>query len=161
MRSKFEYEVIGYIHTPFETNEGIPIQSCYSDMEGWIELFQEYSGGLKDLDGFSHIMLFYHFHKAGKAKLLVFPYLDKKPHGIFATRAPIRPNPIGISIVEVIGVEHSKSIVRIKGVDMLNSTPLLDIKPYVPHFDHRDASDGWFSQSKFNIQDSHIADNRF
>ncbi len=161
MKLRLEFEIIGLIYTPFETKEGMPIQSCYSNEKGRIGIFPEYSAGLKDLDNFSHVYLIYFFHKAQEKKLTVHPYLDSNPRGIFSTRAPIRPNPIGISIVKLENIDHSKAKLWVEGVDMLNKTPLLDIKPYVPHFDHRDATTGWISKSNYKITDSHISDDRF
>jgi tRNA-Thr(GGU) m(6)t(6)A37 methyltransferase TsaA len=140
-----EFKIIGYIRTPYSEKKGIPIQSTYSRTEGHIEIFSEYVKGLEDLEEFSHLYLIYHLHKSEGVKLKVVPFLDEKSRGVFSTRAPLRPNPIGISIVELISINHSKNIIKIRGVDMLDSTPLLDIKPYVPLFDQRDAKTGWIS----------------
>jgi tRNA-Thr(GGU) m(6)t(6)A37 methyltransferase TsaA len=137
----------------------MPIQACYSEIEGWIELHPKYMEGLKDLEGFSHIILLYHFHQIEKMQLLVHPYLDEDIHGIFATRAPVRPNPIGISIVELI--EIKKTVLKIKGVDILNQTPLLDIKPFVPLFDHRKAQTGWLSKTGHQEKEIIYSDDRF
>ena len=115
--------------------------------------------GLKDLDDFSHIILLYHFHQAEDMQLLVSPFLDTELHGIFATRAPVRPNPIGISIVEL--NEIDENILKIKGVDMLDTTPLLDIKPFVPHFDHRKAHAGWLAKTSHEKVETFYSDSRF
>jgi len=107
-----------------------------------VELFAAFEEGLRDVDGYSHLYLLYHLHKAPPARLLARPYLQEKEHGIFATRAPCRPNPIGLSIVKVLGRE--KNILLIEGADMLDGTPLLDIKPYSKRFDRIDTErDGW------------------
>jgi len=128
------YQPIGLVHSPFKKPEGTPIQSSASkDSLGTIEIFPEYVEGLKDLNGFSHIILIYHFHLVGKPSLLVKPFLDEKLHGVFATRAPGRPNPLGISIVRLIHIENN--IIHIQELDILDGTPVLDIKPYVPEFD--------------------------
>lgn len=130
-----EYRPVGIIHTPFEELENMPIQpSGAASVRGTVEVFPEYEEGLKDLDGFSHIILLYHFHRAGSSKLLVTPFLDTKPRGVFATRAPARPNPIGISVVRLMRIEGTT--LHIENVDIMDGTPLLDIKPYVPDFDH-------------------------
>ena len=129
-----KYKVIGIIHTPFKTPKGTPIQPKGAQgAEGIVEVFPEYTQGLKDLEGFSHIILIYHFHLVRQTKLLVKPYMDNCEHGIFATRAPPRPNPIGLSVVRLIKVEGNK--LYVKNIDVVDGTPLLDIKPYVPEFD--------------------------
>jgi tRNA (adenine37-N6)-methyltransferase len=137
------YKAIGRILSPFKKAEGTPIQgSAALDIEGKIEVFPEYQEGLVDIEGFSHLILLYHFHKAKKVTLKGSPYMDKNEHGVFAFRGPSRPNPIGISIVRLLKAEGN--ILYIKGVDILNNTPLLDIKPYIPEFDEREVSSiGW------------------
>jgi len=139
------YTPIGFIRTPFEQPKGMPIQAAYApDAEGIIELEPAYAAGLKDLDGFSHITLLYHFHRSPGHALQVKPFLDSEERGIFAVRAPRRPNPIGLSVVRLERIEGSRLFVR--GVDMLNGTPLLDIKPFVPAFDTRDVERvGWLT----------------
>ena len=161
MNNKVILDYIGFIHTPFTKKSGIPIQSCYSEAEGWIELFPEFTDGLKDLSGFSHIILLYHFHLVEEYKLTVKPYLEEKSHGVFATRAPTRPNPIGFSTVELMEINGEKSILKIRGVDMVDETPLIDIKPYVPHFDNRIAKVGWLSKTSHTINKKKISDTRF
>ena len=122
-------------------------------MEGKIEIFPEYEAGLKDLEGFSHIILLYHFHLVREPRLLVKPYMDDETHGIFATRAPARPNPLGISVVRLIKIE--KNILYIKDVDIVDGTPLLDIKPYVGEFDIREIERfGWLEKHVHKLESS-------
>ena len=145
--TKINYKAIGVIHTPFQKPKGTPIQPTASvDVEGTVELFPEYAEGLADLEHFSHIYLIYHFHLSKKASLKVKPFMDDNEHGVFAMRAPSRPNPIGISIVRLSKIE--KNILYIKDVDIIDGTPLLDIKPYVPEFDYRKVDKtGWLEQN--------------
>jgi tRNA-Thr(GGU) m(6)t(6)A37 methyltransferase TsaA len=134
-----EFKPIGIINSPFKEPKGTPIQPKVGDeAEGTIEVFSEFTEGLKDLDGFSYIVLIYHFHRSSKEKasLLVIPFMDDQYHGVFSTRAPKRPNSIGLSIVRLTKVEGS--ILHIKELDMLDQTPLLDIKPYTEAFDKRE-----------------------
>jgi tRNA (adenine37-N6)-methyltransferase len=142
---KFTFQAIGLIHTPFLELEGTPIQSARSEASGIVEVFPEYLDGLEGLEEFSHLILVYVFHRAPEeANLKVIPFLDNRMHGIFATRYPIRPNPIGISIVRMVGCTDNG--LEIQGADMLDGTPLLDIKPYVPDFDIHTASKiGWYA----------------
>lgn len=133
---EIKYKPIGIIHSPFKDPKGVPIQPTAAiGIEGTIEVFPEYVDGLGDLEGFSHIILIYHFHLAKKASLKVKPYMDDRVHGVFATRSPSRPNPIGISVVSLVKIVGNT--LYIKDVDILDGTPLLDIKPYVPEFDIR------------------------
>ena len=138
----------------------MPIQpSGAHGIEGLVEILPPYIDGLQDLVGFSHIILLYHFHKTDRVDLVVTPFLDSKPRGVFATRAPTRPNPIGLSIVELNGIEHNK--LHISNVDILDGTPLLDIKPYIPEFDHYpDVEVGWLSFSEEESQPK-VSDDRF
>lgn len=152
---------IGLIRTPFTTLEGMPIQaSAALGVKGAIELEPALEAGLADIDGFSHLNLLYHLHLAAPAaRLTVTPFLDDRVHGIFATRSPARPNPIGLSTVRLVGVDGS--VVSIEDVDMLDGTPLLDIKPYVPVFDDRaDAVVGWFRDRLERLPQTR-ADGRF
>lgn len=129
-----EFRSIGVIRTPFEDPAGMPVQPCGAQgIRGTVEVFREFREGLKDLDGFSHITLVYHLHRVNEHRLIVTPFMDSEERGVFATRAPTRPNPIGISTVRLLSVRAN--VLEIEGVDMLNGTPLLDIKPYVPEFD--------------------------
>jgi tRNA-Thr(GGU) m(6)t(6)A37 methyltransferase TsaA len=151
---------IGIIHSPFDTVSDMPIQpSAATGIKGTVEVFKNYAEGLKDLDGFSHVILLYHFHLSKGYQLKVIPFLDKQQRGVFATRAPRRPNQIGLSVVKLNKIE--KNILHIERVDVVNDTPLLDIKPYVPDFDKaEDIQIGWLSQSKHRMS-SRKADDRF
>ncbi len=138
----------------------MPIQpSGALGIKGTVELFSEYSPGLKDVNGFSHIILIYHFHLSRGYALEVKPFLEETVHGIFAIRAPARPNPIGISVVRLVGIEDS--ILQIEDVDIVDGTPVLDIKPYVPDFDSRRAERiGWLA-ARSQLAREHKSDNRF
>jgi tRNA-Thr(GGU) m(6)t(6)A37 methyltransferase TsaA len=140
---KIEYRPIGFVRSPFNTAEGTPIQPPgAAGIEGALEIYPEFVGGLEDLEGFSHIILLYHFHLSKRYVLKVKPFLDERMRGIFATRAPLRPNPIGISIVRLDRIENGT--VYVKDIDVVDGTPLLDIKPYVPQFDmKKDVRTGW------------------
>ncbi|XHH09526.1 MAG: tRNA (N6-threonylcarbamoyladenosine(37)-N6)-methyltransferase TrmO [Candidatus Bathyarchaeia archaeon] len=140
------YRPIGVVHSPFKEPKNVPIQAAASGTSGTVEVYPQYLEGLKDLDGFSHIILLYHFHKVKTVSLLVKPFLDDKLHGVFATRAPARPNPLGLSIVQLKTLEGN--LLHIQDVDILDGTPLLDIKPYVPKFDQREnCKIGWFNEN--------------
>jgi len=145
------YLPIGIIRTPFKEIAGMPIQPKGAEgIAGSIELEQRFAGGLKDLDGFSHLILLYHFHLIEGYSLEVKPFLDDQVRGLFATRSPKRPNPIGLSIVRLIGIEANT--LHIEDVDMIDGTPLLDIKPYVPEFDSRETERiGWVSGKAGNV----------
>jgi len=153
-------ENIGIIHTKYKTLEGMPIQSKgAADSIGEIILRKELQDGLLDLDGFSHIYLIYRFHLSKGYRLRVKPFLDKVEHGVFATRAPKRPIPIGLSLVKLLSVKEN--IIMVQGVDMVDGTPLLDIKPYIERFDKIEtASDGWVKASAVEITEKR-ADDRF
>ena len=142
---EIRYRPIGVIHSPFKETKGMPIQPAGAKgVAGTIEVIPEYGDGLKDLEGFSHIFLLYHFHLSQGYSLMVKPYLDDSLRGVFATRAPRRPNAIGISVVRLVGIEGCT--LHIEDVDIADSTPLLDIKPYVPEFDSREAErTGWLA----------------
>lgn len=144
MREKICYKPIGVIRTPFRSPEGMPIQPAGGeDITGTVEIFPEFAPGLRDIEGFTRIVLIYHFHQSNDCSLEVIPFLDTRPHGIFATRAPSRPNPIGFSIVELLEREGSRLLVS--GIDILDGTPLLDIKPYIPGCDaFTGGKAGWF-----------------
>jgi tRNA-Thr(GGU) m(6)t(6)A37 methyltransferase TsaA len=126
----------------------MPIQPTGGEgVAGTIEVFPQYVEGLKDLDGFSHIILIYHLHEVNEAELTVVPFMDDSPRGVFSTRAPRRPNPIGFSVVRLSRVEGGK--LEIENVDILDGTPLLDIKPYIPEVDHQPADRiGWLTGKK-------------
>jgi tRNA-Thr(GGU) m(6)t(6)A37 methyltransferase TsaA len=137
------YRPIGVIHTEHVSAQDIPIQSNYAKgCKGQAEIFPEFVEGLRDLEGFSHIYLIYHFHQAEPARLIVKPFLQDIERGIFATRAPCRPNPIGLSVVEL--VRREANTLYLDGVDILDGTPLLDIKPYTARFDRFETTrNGW------------------
>lgn len=143
---KIEFSPIGIIHSPFTSLEGMPIQPAGAeDVTGTVELFEDFHAGLKDLDGFSHIILLYCFHRSRRFSLNVVPFMDTEERGLFATRAPNRPNPIGLSVVRLDRIENG--VLHIRNVDILDGTPLLDIKPYVPAFDPQtDVRTGWLGQ---------------
>jgi len=147
MEREILYKPIGIIHSPFKEVKGTPIQPAGAKgIDGNVEVFPEYAQGLKDLEGFSHIILLYHFHLSKKPSMTVTPFMDSSPRGIFATRSPRRPNPIGISVVRLVGIEDN--ILHIQDVDMIDGTPLLDIKPYVPDFDIREIQRfGWLENN--------------
>jgi len=155
-----KYKPIGVVHTPFKNLEGMPIQPAGAQfVRGTVDVFPEYAEGLRDLGGFSHIILLYHLHQSADPKLTVTPFLDSKSHGIFATRAPVRPNPIGLSVVKLSKVEGFT--LHVENIDILNGTPLLDIKPYVPEFDCHSADRvGWLEKAKGSVQKKK-ADDRF
>jgi tRNA-Thr(GGU) m(6)t(6)A37 methyltransferase TsaA len=142
--SPVTYTPIGIIHSPFSDIAGMPIQpSGARGVRGTIEVYGDFVAGLRDLEEFSHIILLYAFHRSSGYSLEVQPFLDPKPHGIFATRAPKRPNALGLSIVRLRGIRGN--ILEIEDVDILDGTPLLDIKPYIPAFDsYCEAKAGWF-----------------
>lgn len=154
------YKPIGIICTPFKKRTGMPIQSIGAKgKKGKIILNDEFVSGLTDLDGFSHIILLYHFHKSNGYNLITTPFLDDKKHGVFATRAPARPNPIGLSIVRLLSI--NENIIHIENVDILDKTPLLDIKPYIPDFDiHTTDKDGWIGNKDIKTG-TMTSDNRF
>ena len=146
---------IGIIHSPHDSADHVPIQPVYAaGVAGTAEVFPQFEEGLADLEGFSHVWLIYVFDRAGSAQLMVKPYLDDVPRGVFATRAPCRPNPLGLSLVRL--VLRRGRILHLQDVDILDGTPLLDIKPYVGRFDIREhARCGW--QDKV---DEHVARRR-
>jgi tRNA-Thr(GGU) m(6)t(6)A37 methyltransferase TsaA len=143
---------IGVIHSPYKEPKDIPIQGVFKpDVEAWIELKEEYSKGLADLDGFSHAIILYHFHKSSTEQIQCRPFLEDDVHGIFAIRSPHRPNHIGLSVVRICAIEDNRLYFR--EVDVLDKTPVLDVKPYVKYFDARDgAVSGWV--------DKHFEDGR-
>ncbi|MBN2027205.1 MAG: tRNA (N6-threonylcarbamoyladenosine(37)-N6)-methyltransferase TrmO [Actinobacteria bacterium] len=128
------YRPIGVIRSPYTSSTGTPIQpEGGRGVEGTVEVREEFVPGLRDLEGFSHIVLVYHFHDNAAVRLVVKPFLDDAEHGVFATRAPTRPNHIGMSVVRLDHIEGN--VLHIRDIDILDGTPLLDIKPHVPHFD--------------------------
>jgi tRNA (adenine37-N6)-methyltransferase len=155
-----EIKPIGIIHSPHYTIEDMPIQPRgASGVEGYVLVDEKHIDGLQDLEGFSHIYLLYSFHEAVRTKLLVTPFMDKQTRGVFATRSPLRPNHIGISIVQLKKVEGNKIVVE--GVDILDGTPLLDIKPYIEKFDAvKESTSGWLQASREEIS-KRRSDSRF
>jgi tRNA-Thr(GGU) m(6)t(6)A37 methyltransferase TsaA len=143
---KVVYQPIGTIHSPFTDIKGMPIQPAGAKgVQGTVEINLEYLDGLQDLKGFSHIILIYHFHLSKGYSLKVEPFLDKNLRGVFSTRAPRRPNPVGMSVVKLVKVDGT--ILHVEDVDIVDGTPLLDIKPYVPEFDVHEADRiGWLSK---------------
>jgi tRNA (adenine37-N6)-methyltransferase len=160
MDKQIVYSPIGVIHTPFKEPKKMPIQPAASKgVEGTIEIKTEFEKGLKDLDGFSHIILLYHFHLSAGFSLEVVPFLDNKKRGVFATRAPRRPNPVGLSIVRLDKIDGN--MLHIRNVDIVDGTPLLDIKPYVHEFDDQKAGRiGWLSGKVEKMREIK-ADDRF
>lgn len=152
---------IGIIHTPFEDINGMPIQPLAAKgIKGHIELFPEYLEGLTDLEGFSHITLLYYFHKINGYQLMVKPFMDNIEHGIFATKSPKRPNAMGHSTVKLLGIENN--FIHIEMVDMLNGTPLIDIKPFYSKFDNRkNTKSGWLDHQKNLLISDLYSDTRF
>lgn len=154
------YTPIGVIHTPFTDTAGVPIQPrAAKGIKGSIEILPEYTEGLQDLAGFSHIILLYHLHLSKGYSLKVTPFLDNTLRGLFATRAPKRPNPIGLSVVKLITIKGSTLI--IEEIDVVDGTPLLDIKPYVPEFDKQKTFRiGWLTKRVKDLKNKK-ADKRF
>lgn len=155
-----QFYPIGVIHSPFKDLEGMPIQpAAAGNAEGSIEIFKDFQAGLKDIDGFSHLILIYHFHQSNGYELEVIPFMDTEPRGVFATRAPKRPNAVGHSVVRLLSVEKGK--LSVSGIDVLDGTPLIDIKPYVPYFDNSsNIRTGWLENKKDEVI-SKRSDDRF
>lgn len=153
-------EPIGVIRTPYTRLEDMPIQpGGGKDVPGELIIEPEYRDGLADLDGFSHIYLLYLFHRTKTTTMSVVPFMDDQPRGVFSTRAPVRPNHIGLSVVELQGVEGCR--VKIVNIDILDGTPLLDIKPYIQAFDSVDnARSGWMGAERSKVE-SRRSDSRF
>ncbi len=149
--SSISYQPIGIVNSPFKDSIGTPIQPVASpNSKATVEVFEEYVEGLTDIEGFSHIILIFHMHLIKKSPLKVIPFLDTAEHGVFATRSPGRPNPIGFSVVRLEKVDGN--ILHITGVDIIDGTPLLDIKPFVPAFDVRKADKiGWYEKAVIEI----------
>lgn len=160
MSEQVIYQPIGIIHSPFTDLRDMPIQpTSDSSAAGTIEIFPEFAAGLKDLSGFSHIFLITHLHEAHFSELTVTPFLDSEPRGLFATRAPNRPNPIGLSLVKLARIDGN--ILHVQNLDMLEGTPLLDIKPFIPQFeDTADLRTGWLERSGDDFREKR-SDDRF
>ncbi|MCG2711432.1 MAG: tRNA (N6-threonylcarbamoyladenosine(37)-N6)-methyltransferase TrmO [Candidatus Omnitrophica bacterium] len=146
MEKEIKLKPIGIIHTPYKEPKGIPIQGRFEKgIRGTIRLFPEYQAGLKDIEGFSHLILIYYFNRSKEANLMGKPFLEDQKHGIFTIRSPHRPNHIGFSIVKLETVKEG--ILTFSEVDILDNTPLLDIKPYVSYFDSREnVKNGWLNK---------------
>ena len=134
---------IGIIHSPYHNKEDTPIQGAFSpDGRGEVEVFPEFEEGLKDIDTFSHVILIYQFDRSGEVRLVRPTFLDDELHGVFASRHPCRPNGLGITVVKLL--KRSKNLLEVAGIDVLDGTPLIDIKPYIPRFDcFPEANEGW------------------
>jgi tRNA-Thr(GGU) m(6)t(6)A37 methyltransferase TsaA len=145
--NEIKYKPIGVIHSPFKEPKGTPIQpAAAKGINGIVEIFPEYAEGLKDIEGFSYIILLYHFHLSRGSALIAKPYMDNETHGVFAMRGPSRPNTIGISVVRIVRIEEN--MLHIQDVDIVEGTPLLDIKPYIPEFDIREVERiGWLEKN--------------
>lgn len=158
---EFRFKPIGILMTPYTSKSGVPIQGVFDPQsEGKAEIFEEYETGLKDIEGFSHLILIYVFHLSQGYELVCRPYMEDKLHGVFAIRAPRRPNPIGFSVVRL--RKREGNILHLAQVDMLDGTPILDIKPFVPRFDHRpDARVGWMDGTFRDEKHRKISDDRF
>ena len=153
---------IGVIRPPHHDIKNMPIQPIAAEgIKGYIELLPEYAEGLKDIEGFSHVTLLYHFHKIKGYELKVIPFMDTQERGIFSCKAPKRPNAIGTSTVKLLGVENN--IVHIEQVDMLDGTPLIDIKPFYPRYDNRTEGVrlGWLEKNKDLPLEALRSDERF
>ncbi|UCF56628.1 MAG: tRNA (N6-threonylcarbamoyladenosine(37)-N6)-methyltransferase TrmO [Deltaproteobacteria bacterium] len=158
---EFKLKPIGILKTPYKSKSGMPIQGVFApESKGRAEIFEKYEPGLKDIEGFSHLILLYVFHRSKGYELICRPYMEDKLHGVFAIRAPRRPNPIGLSVVRL--EKREGNILHLAEVDMLDGTPLLDIKPFVPKFDHRkNVRVGWMEGTFRDLKASPISDDRF
>jgi tRNA (adenine37-N6)-methyltransferase len=158
--TSYSFKPIGIIHSPFHKLDEMPIQpTSQASKPGWVEIYPQFVEGLRDLDGFSHIYLIYYLHKVESVKLSVTPFLDTQSRGLFSTRAPCRPNPIGLSLVQLERIENNR--LHIARLDILDQTPLLDIKPYIPEFESsQDARIGWAAQTKGKVR-TQQSDKRF
>ena len=157
----YSIEPIGTIRSPFSEAAGTPIQPVMAqDERGSVEIDPHYTEGLADLEGFDRIWLLYWFDRAKPCKLTVKPYMDDATHGLFSTRAPCRPNPIGLSSVRLLAIEDN--VLQVAGIDVLDGTPLIDIKPYAPRFDHYPVErSGWLDTASRKHESAVQADERF
>lgn len=160
MEDEVLFSPIGKVHSPHKSPEGTPIQpSAAEGTKGRVEIFPDYREGLEDLGGFSHVILVYHFHLSGESELKVKPYMDDRLHGVFATRSPARPNPLGISTVRLKRIESGS--LYIEDVDLIDGTPVLDVKPHVLEFDQPDETkEGWLESNVHKLDES-TDDGRF
>jgi tRNA-Thr(GGU) m(6)t(6)A37 methyltransferase TsaA len=161
MKKSFSFSPIGLLHTPYKTKEGVPIQGIFEpESKGRAEIFEEFEPGLQDTEGFSHLILVYVFHRSKGYDLICRPYMEEHVRGLFAIRAPRRPNPIGLSVVRL--EKRERNILYLSEVDMMDGTPLLDVKPFVPKFDHREgARVGWMEERFRKGRFRKISDDRF
>lgn len=157
---EFRYRPIGVIRSEHKGKADIPIQSAFGkDSKGRVEVSPEFAAGLRDIEGFSHVILIYHFHLSNGYELSVKPFLDDEEHGLFTTRSPKRPNPIGFSVVKVEKVEGN--VLHVSEVDIIDGTPLLDIKPYVAEFDSRNTEKQGWLEGKIEEGKTYLSDRRF
>lgn len=158
---QFKFKAIGILKTPYTSKSGVPIQGIFDpESKGRAEIFEQYEPGLKDIEGFSHLILLYVFHRSEGYDLICKPYMEDKLHGVFSIRAPKRPNPLGFSVVRL--DKREGSVLYLAEVDILDGTPLLDIKPFVPKFDHREnAQVGWMEGTFRDMKGAPVSDNRF
>ena len=158
-----EYPIrpIGFIYTPYKKKRGIPIQGVFApESKGRVEILEEFEPGLRDIEGFSHLIFLYLFDRSEDYDLVCRPYMEDKLHGVFATRAPKRPNQLGLSVVRL--ERREGGTLHVSEVDMLDETPLLDIKPFVPAFDHRKKTRiGWMKGALGDPNHKTISDDRF
>ncbi len=143
------FRPIGLFHSPFKTREDVPRNRCfepqgYNDVEGELEIFKEFEDGLQDVDGFSHIILLFAFHKSEIRSLTAHPLYDGRKRGVLSTRSPHRPNPLGATVLKL--VQREGNVLKVRGVDMIEGTPILDIKPYTPRDLKTDAKFGWLEE---------------
>jgi tRNA-Thr(GGU) m(6)t(6)A37 methyltransferase TsaA len=158
---EFTFRPIGLLTTPYHSKSGVPIQGIFDpESEGQASIFEEYEDGLQDIEGFSHLIMIYVFHRSQGYELVCRPYMEDSLHGVFTIRAPRRPNPIGFSVVRL--RKREGRVLYLSEVDMLDGTPILDIKPFCPKFDHRkDVRVGWMENTFRDSGHRKISDDRF
>lgn len=158
---EFRFRPIGILKTPYQSKSGVPIQGAFDPQsEGKAVIFGAYEAGLKDIEGFSHLIIIYVFHRSQGYELVCRPYMEDKLHGVFAIRAPRRPNPVGFTVVRLI--KREGRVLYLSEVDMLDGTPILDIKPFCPKFDHRqDVRVGWMEDTFRDAGHRKVSDDRF
>jgi tRNA-Thr(GGU) m(6)t(6)A37 methyltransferase TsaA len=146
---EISFRPIGIVHSPFKDRQDIPRSRCiegFDDVEGELEIFKEYEKGLENIEGFSHLILLFAFHKSEQGSLIAHPPYDGKPKGVFSTRSPHRPNPLGFTVLRLI--RREQNILKVSGVDMIEGTPILDIKPYTRRDLKKEAKFGWLEDSR-------------
>ncbi|RAO99486.1 hypothetical protein PW5551_03070 [Petrotoga sp. 9PW.55.5.1] len=151
---EIKYHPIGIVHSPFKEPKGTPIQPTAAlGIKATVEIYHEYEEGLQDLECFSHIIIIYHFHLSKHYNLKVKPYMDNNFHGVFATRSPSRPNPIGLSVVRLISIENN--VLNVQNIEIIEGTPVLDIKPYIPEFTTNEKIKiGWLENNIHKLRQS-------